>query len=154
MKPFPSAPPFELAGTHGKLVRLADFTGAQNVVLVFLRSFLCPYCRAHLARLGEDYTAFTARDAEILAIGPDSPNAFRLYWVRNNIPFVGLPDANHKVANLYKQEWNLFKLGRLPALLLVDKQGQIRYQHYSNSMRDIPENHIILSMLDKINTEN
>lgn len=100
----------------------------------------------------DDYAAFTARDAEILAIGPDGPNAYRRYWSENNIPFIGLPDPRHKVADLYGQEWNIFKLGRIPALLLVDKSGRIRYQHYGDSMKDIPENHLVLSLLDNLDT--
>jgi len=54
---------------------------------------------------------------------------------------------------MYGQEWNIFKLGRVPALMLVDKKRRILYQHYSNSMRDIPENSLILDMLDTINAE-
>ena len=93
-------------------------------------------------------TAFTARDAEILALGPDGPNAYRRYWESENLSFVGLPDPKHTVANLYNQEVNLFKLGRMPALLVVDKEGIIRYEHYGDSMKDIPENSIILDILD------
>lgn len=147
----PSAPDFELLDFNGKSVRLSDFKGKKNLVLVFLRGFMCPFCRAHLARLRDDYAAFTARDAEILVIGPDGPNAYRRYWSENNLPYIGLPDPKHKVADLYGQEWNLFKLGRVPALLIVDKSGLIRYQHYGNSMKDIPENALVLNELDKIN---
>jgi len=100
--------------------------------------------------LQQDYAAFSARDAEILAIGPDGPNAYRRYWAENSLPYLGLPDPKHTVANLYGQEWNLFKLGRVPALLLVDKQGQIRYQHYSDTMTDIPENQVLLALLEKM----
>lgn len=64
-----------------------------------------------------------------------------------------MPDPKHSVADLYGQEWNLFKLGRVPALLLIDKAGRIRYQHYSDSMSDIPENSLLLALLDKINSE-
>jgi len=41
----------------------------------------------------------------------------------------------------------------MPAMMLIDKAGQIRYQHYANSMRDIPSNQSILSILDKLNQE-
>lgn len=99
----------------------------------------------------DGYAAFTARDAEILAIGPDGPNAYRRYWSENNLPFIGLPDPKHHVADLYGQEWNLFKLGRVPALLIVDKAGLIRYQHYGDSMKDIPENSLVLAILDEMN---
>jgi len=103
--------------------------------------------------LRDDYAAFSARDAQILCIGPDGPQAFQRHWSENNLPYPGLPDPRHKIADLYGQEWNIFKLGRVPALMLIDKSGQIRYQHYGDSMKDIPENNLILSMLDKINRE-
>lgn len=89
----------------------------------------------------------------ILAIGPDDAEAYKRYWESENLPFRGLPDPRHKVADLYGQEWNLFKLGRVPALLLIDKKGQVRYQHYSDWMSDIPENALVLAILQKMNTE-
>ena len=75
------------------------------------------------------------------------------YWEVEHLPFIGLPDPKHVVANLYGQEVNLFKLGRIPALMVIDKKGQVRFQQYSNSMSDIPENDLILGLLDKINSE-
>jgi len=101
--------------------------------------------------LQSDLEAFTARDAEILALGPDGPNAYRRYWESEKLSFVGLPDPKHTVANLYNQEVNIFKLGRMPALLVVDKEGIIRYEHYGDSMKDIPENSVILGVLDDLN---
>lgn len=98
-----------------------------------------------------DLEAFTARDAEILAIGPDGPNAYRRYWDSEKLTLIGLPDPKHTVANLYNQEVNLLKLGRMPALLVVDKEGAIRYEHYGDSMKDIPENSILLDLLDSLN---
>lgn len=95
--------------------------------------------------------AFTARDAVILAVGPDGPKAFQRYWQSEHLPFTGLPDPIHRVADLYGQEWNIFKLGRVPALLLIDKKGRIRYQHYGESMSDIPENSLVLGLLDEAN---
>lgn len=86
-----------------------------------------------------------------MAVGPDGHNAFRLYWQAEKLPFVGLADNLHEVADRYKQEVNLFKLGRMPALVVLDKRGLIRYQHYAASMADIPENRLVLDELDKIN---
>jgi len=39
----------------------------------------------------------------------------------------------------------------MPAVLVVDKAGQIRYQHYGESMSDIPLNQEILNLLDELN---
>ncbi len=43
-------------------------------------------------------------------------------------------------------------MGRMPALFVVDKTGLVRYQHYGHNMQDIPENSLILTILDQLNT--
>jgi len=40
MKIFTIAPDFELADINGNTIRLAQFKGQKNVVLIFLRGFL------------------------------------------------------------------------------------------------------------------
>lgn len=87
----------------------------------------------------------------ILAVGPNTEAAFQQYWAKENIPFIGLPDPEHRVAVLYRQEVNLFKLGRMPLMCVVDKNSRIRYVHYGTSMADIPENEILLGVLDELN---
>lgn len=101
----------------------------------------------------QDYEKFVERGAEIIAIGPDGPHAFRKYWQENGIPFTGCPDLRSRVANRYDQEVSLLKFGRMPALFIVDKQGMIRYSHYGDTMADIPSNESILNRLDELNTE-
>jgi peroxiredoxin len=100
--------------------------------------------------LRQDYALFQARGAEIIALGPDGPNAFRRYWQENDLPFIGCPDLHSRVADQFHQEVNLFKLGRMPAIFVLDKGGQIRYSHYGDSMSDIPPNKDILTILDQI----
>ena len=104
-----------------------------------------------MARFRNDYPEFKSRGAEILAIGPDGPDAFRAYWQKENFDFLGLPDLDHAVARRYKQEVNLFKLGRMPLICVVDSNGMIRYAHYGASMSDIPDNKILLDVIDQLN---
>jgi peroxiredoxin Q/BCP len=104
-----------------------------------------------MAQLRRDYLEFMARETEILVIGPEDEKTFALYWEKEALPYIGLPDPEHRVADLYGQEVKLLKLGRMPALVVIDKYGQIRYQHYANSMRDIPPNDEILALLDQFN---
>jgi peroxiredoxin Q/BCP len=104
-------------------------------------------------RLRSDYASFTKRNAEIIAIGPEGPDRFQAFWTLQDMPFIGLPDPNHNVANTYKQEVNIFKLGRMPLNCIVDQQGRIRYIHYGSSMADIPDNKMLLHVIDEINTE-
>jgi peroxiredoxin len=53
----------------------------------------------------------------------------------------------------YGQEFNLFKLGRIPAQVLIDKQGIVRFAHYGKSMSDIRGNEEILEILKRVNDE-
>jgi peroxiredoxin len=120
------------------------------VLLVFNRGFTRPFCRRHMAQLRRDYTEFVARDVEVVVVGPEDAPAFADYWRKESLPFVGLPDARHTVLKRYGQEVKLFKLGRMPAQVLIDKAGVARFVHYGHSMSDIPENAEVLALVDEI----
>ena len=100
-----------------------------------------------MAQLRQDYSKFQAQETEIVVVGPEDANNFRMYWQSHKLPFIGLPDPTYSVLKRYGQEFNLFKLGRIPAQVLIDKQGIVRYAHYGKSMSDIPENEEILQIL-------
>ena len=104
-----------------------------------------------MARLRDGYGQFTRRGVEILAVGPNPPDMFKQYWQKESIPFIGLPDTEHHVALQYRQEVNLFKLGRMPLNCVVDARGYIRYAHYGSSMRDIPSNEEMFQVIDELN---
>jgi peroxiredoxin len=106
-----------------------------------------------LARLKDDYSEFTSRGAEVLAVGPDGATAFGLYWRAQGLPFIGLSDPDHKVASLYRQEVNVFKLGRMPLVTVLDADGKIRFVHHGSSMSDIPDNSALLEVIDTIKRE-
>ncbi len=101
-----------------------------------------------MAQLRRDYQKFVKLDTEIIVAGPEKAEAFREYWAKENLPFIGLPDPEHKVLKLYGQEVKLFKLGRLPAQMLIDKSGKVRFVHYGHSMADIPENQEIIGLIE------
>ena len=88
---------------------------------------------------------------EILAVGPNPLNTFEQYWHSEHIPFIGLPDPDHKIALQYRQEVNLFKLGRMPLSCIVDANGYIRYANYGTSMSDIPSNEELFQVIDELN---
>jgi len=104
-----------------------------------------------MAQLRHDYSQFVARDIEIVVAGPEDAHSFADYWQQESLQFVGLPDPTYSVLKLYGQEVNLFKLGRLPAQVLIDKAGVARFVHYGHSMSDIPENAEILALVDEVN---
>jgi peroxiredoxin len=104
-----------------------------------------------MAQLRRDYEKFVELDTEVIVVGPEGPAAFKEYWSENRIPFIGLPDPNHTVLKRYGQEINLFKFGRMPAMVVVDKTSQARFVHYGKSMSDIPGNKKVLAALRRMN---
>lgn len=105
-----------------------------------------------MAQLRHGFPEFEKRGTVILVIGPENKAAFAKYWREHKLPFIGLPDAGQTVLNLYGQEIILRKFGRMPAQVLVDEAGMVRYVHYGKNMSDIPPNSEILSMIDEIKT--
>src|SRR5512145_1228248 len=103
-----------------------------------------------MAQLRQDYLEFGRRQTQIIVVGPEDAKAFAAYWREHDLPFTGLPDPKTSVLRLYGQEVNLLKLGRMPAQVIVDRDGMVRFVHYGHEMSDIPENQEVLELLDQI----
>jgi len=106
-----------------------------------------------MAQLRQEYQKFIDRQAEVIAVGPENARAFTAFWREKKMPFIGIPDPKHEIAKLYGQRIKLTKWGRMPALVVIDKAGRIRYAHYGEDMTDIPTDEEILSLLDDLNKE-
>ena len=106
-----------------------------------------------MAQLRQDYDKFTAQDTEVIVVGPETPAAFKEYWKMHHLPFIGLPNPQYTVLKLYGQEVNLFKLGRIPAQVIIDKKGIVRFAHYGHNMSDISSNEDILDLVKMMDEE-
>lgn len=106
-----------------------------------------------MAQLRRDHEKFLEQDTEVVVVGPEEAAAFAWYWQEHGLPFTGLPDPTHSVLKRYGQEVSLFKLGRQPAQVIIDKTGCVRYVHYGHDPSDIPANEEILGLLQAMNAE-
>ena len=104
-----------------------------------------------MAQLRQAMDQFLERSTEIVVVGPDDDEAFAKYFQRHGLEYAGCPDPKHSILKLYGQQVNLFKLGRMPAQVLVDKKGIVRFAHYGLSMRDIPTIEEMLELIEEIN---
>ena len=105
-----------------------------------------------MAQLRQDFAEFEKRDTVILVVGPENAQAFTRYFREHDLPFAGLPDPTHTVLKLYGQQVNLFKFGRMPAQLVVDRAGMVRFICYGKDMTDIPTDAEMLALIDEINS--
>lgn len=106
-----------------------------------------------MEQLRQDQQQFEEKDTVVVVVGPEEANSFARYWTEHDMPFVGLPDPEHRVLRLYGQEIKLFKFGRMPAQVLLDRAGKARFVHYGHDMSDIPSNAEILELIDGLNAE-
>ena len=103
-----------------------------------------------MMQLRQNFDKFIESNTIIVVIGPENAKAFRKYWEENELRFIGIPDETRTVLKLYGQKVNLFKLGRMPAQMLVDQSGILRYVHYGHSMSDIPETAEMLTLINSL----
>ena len=96
----------------------------------------------------QDYQKFTSRNATIVVVAPHTAEKVVEYWKKEELPMIGIPDEGGTLANLYGQEWKLLKLGRMPALFVIDRKGALAFAQYGTSMSDIPGNSEMLKVLD------
>ncbi|HSN94256.1 MAG TPA: redoxin domain-containing protein, partial [Anaerolineaceae bacterium] len=86
-----------------------------------------------MAQLRDASDEYAKSDTMVLIVAPEPPEAFQEMWKTENIPFVGLPDQGFSVQKTYGKQAGLFKLGRVPTQVLIDKQGIIRYVHFGHA---------------------
>ncbi len=98
----------------------------------------------------QDIEKFTDKKAKIVVIAPHETEKVKAYLEKEYIPFAGIPDPDGKIGKLYGQEWNLLKLGRMPALFIIDQKGTIAFAQYANNMADILENGKLLKILEEL----
>lgn len=75
----------------------------------------------HMAQLRDHYNEIEKRETIIIVVGPENSKSFQQYFTDNQLPFIGLPDPSHHVLKLFGQEVSIFKLGRMPAQVIIDK---------------------------------
>jgi mycoredoxin-dependent peroxiredoxin len=73
------APDFDLEVSSGERVRLADFRGRRNVLLVFHPFAFTPICEEEALDLQENLPSFESADTDVVLVSCDS-SAARQAW--------------------------------------------------------------------------
>jgi len=86
------APDFTLRDNARNDVRLSDFRGKQNVVLVFYPFTFTGVCQGELCELRDDLSSFETSEAQVLAISCDSRHAQKKWAAEQGFNFPLLSD--------------------------------------------------------------
>ncbi|QVQ52235.1 peroxiredoxin [Spiractinospora alimapuensis] len=86
------APDFELANQHGEKVRLSDFQGKHNVVVVFYPLAFSGVCGNELCELRDGIAEFENDKVRLLTISVDSVHAHRAWADQEKLEYPLLSD--------------------------------------------------------------
>lgn len=86
------APDFELVNQFGESVKLSDFRGKKNVVIVFYPLSFSGICTGELCELRDNFAAFQDASVELLAISVDSKFVQKLFAEQEKYEFDVLAD--------------------------------------------------------------
>ncbi len=100
-----------------------------------------------MMQLHRDLAKFNALKINIVAVCPENYQSVVKFSEKTPLDFSLVADNKHVVADQYNQQVNWLKLGRMPAQIILDKNGTKVFQHYANSMADIVENDAVLDAI-------
>jgi peroxiredoxin len=122
------APDFELKNQHGQTVRLSDFRGEKNVVLVFYPFAFTGVCTGELCALRDGLPAFQNDAVQLLAVSNDSIHTLRVFSEREGLEYPLLSDFwPHGAASTAYGVFDEEKGCAVRGTFVIDKEGVVRW---------------------------
>ncbi|ASY35182.1 MULTISPECIES: peroxiredoxin [unclassified Streptomyces] len=130
------APEFELKDNHGRTVRLSDFRGEKNVVLLFFPFAFTGVCTGELCALRDELPKFENDDTQLLAVSNDSVHSLRVFAEQEGLEYPLLSDfwPHGEVSRAY----GVFAEDKGCAVrgtFIIDKEGVVRW----TVVNDLPD---------------
>ncbi|HPI38407.1 MAG TPA: peroxiredoxin [Ignavibacteriaceae bacterium] len=127
------APEFTLKNQNTEDVSLSSFKG-KNVVLLFFPFANTGVCTKEMCTMRDNYSRYTALNAQILGVSVDSPFSLKMWEEKNNLNFPLLSDFNKEVCKAYGAIHDVFAPGKFDYMgvakrsaFVIDKNGLIKY---------------------------
>ncbi|MEU0048304.1 peroxiredoxin [Streptomyces sp. NPDC006184] len=122
------APDFELKDNHGRTVRLSEFHGDKNVVLLFYPFAFTGVCTGELCELRDNLPKFSDRDTQLLAVSNDSIHTLRVFAEQEGFEYPLLSDfwPHGEVSRAYGV-LDEDKGCAVRGTFIIDKEGIVRW---------------------------
>jgi peroxiredoxin len=144
------APDFELKDNHGATVRLADFRGEKNVVVLFYPFAFTGVCTGELCELRDNLPKFVNDDVQLLAVSNDSIHTLRVFAEQEGLEYPLLSDfwPHGEVSRAYGV-FDADKGCAVRGTFIVDKEGVVRWS-VVNALPDARDLNEYLAALDTL----
>ncbi len=143
----------------GTQIKLADFAGQKNIMLVFTKGFngmLCPFCKTQTSRLVANYDKFKQRDCEVIVVYPGAEDHLDEFVEAalktekeqvDQVPFPIVLDKDFAATNFF----DIHSEHAHPSTYLIDKHGNVKFAYVGADMTaDRPSIKAMLSKLDRL----
>ena len=124
------APSFSGTDQNGNKIKLGDFKG-KKVVLYFYPEDDTPTCTIQACNLRDNYALLRQNGFEVLGISPDSSSKHKKFEAKYSLPFILIPDPEHKIIDKYgvwgpKKLYGREYMGLYRTTFVLDEKGVIR----------------------------
>ncbi|MDR3034656.1 MAG: peroxiredoxin [Kitasatospora sp.] len=122
------APDFELKNQHGESVKLSDFRGEKNVVLVFYPFAFTGVCTGEVCEIQKELPRLQNDQVQVLAVSNDSPFSLRVFGDQQGLEYPLLSDfwPHGEVSRAYGV-FNEEKGCAVRGTFVIDKEGAVRW---------------------------
>lgn len=145
--------------TDGTKIKLGDYAGEKNVMLVFTEGFngiLCPFCQTQTSRLVSNYEKFKERDCEVIVVYPGAEEHLDEFIEAalktekeqvDKVPFPIVLDKDFAATDFF----DIHSMLAHPSTYLIDKQGAVQFAYVGTDMTaDRPSVKAMLKRLDQL----
>jgi peroxiredoxin len=134
-------------------VRLADYLGKTNVVLLFFPFAFTGVCTAEMCDVTAGLGGFDSLDARVIGISVDSPFAQEAWAKKENIGITLASDLNKRTAAAYGtllEDLGGFGSASARAAFVIDKAGVVQYAEQTPTPKDLPDFEAVKAKLGEL----
>ena len=145
------APDFTLKTNNGEEWRLSSFRHQKNVVLAFVPFAFSRVCSIQLPSYEGDLERFRDQNTEVVSISMDSTHALNAWAesIKTSFPLLSDFYPQGKVVDAYGLRHPAVGTSNR-AVVLVDKEGIVRFIEVTEKLGDLPDNDKLFAALKKL----
>lgn len=148
------APDFTLRASDKSLVKLSDYRGKHNVVLLFFPLAFTGVCTKELCLMRDSLSDYQGLDAQVLAVSVDSLFTLDRWKQEQQFNFPLLSDFNKTVSKKYDTLYKdfVFEMKGVAkrSAFVIDRDGTIRYAEVLDNAGDLPNFDAIKTTLQSL----
>lgn len=145
---------FSLPNSRGETVNTREVLGRKNILISLRRGIDWAHWKKHIRSLANHFDEIEQSNTIIISSMDDVlDNAIEMEQKYAQGKFPVYYDESKEILTKLGQEIKLVynKHKRMPAVLIVDKEGIILYAYYGDSASDNPKIEELLTVIKKLN---